>query len=232
VGSATIALWLTECQNDIRAHADHLCELDAAVGDGDHGTNMTRGFDAVGQAVADHADGSSPGELLILAGGTLLSTIGGASGALWGLALRRAGRSLGQAPKVDGMALADAVDAMVDAVVELGEASPGDKTMLDALMPAALTMRQTLDSGQSLSAALTAAAEAARYGADATAQMEARKGRASFMGARSIGHQDPSANSTAIVFACLQRAVASPGSACEPGSPVPVRGAAKNVTHP
>jgi dihydroxyacetone kinase phosphoprotein-dependent L subunit len=211
IGPNTIALWLTETEREITAQADHLSALDAALGDGDHGTNMRRGFKAVGKAIADRGDGALPGELLMLAGKTLLSTIGGASGALWGLALRRAGRALGTADQIHPIDLAAAVDAMVDAVVELGQASVGEKTLLDALKPAATTLRQELEAGSSLEHAVTQAAHAARAGADATADMEARKGRASFMGARSLGHQDPSANTTAILFSCLQRAVARPG---------------------
>lgn len=157
----------------------------------------------------------------MLAGKTLASTIGGASGALWGLALRRAGRALGPTDQFDGMILADALDAMVEAVVDLGEASLGDKTMLDALLPAANAMRGALQAEASLPEAASAAARAARDGADATAQMEARKGRASFLGARSIGHQDPSANSTAILFACLARAVSSSVTAPSTRSSIP-----------
>lgn len=206
----TIALWLAEAEHEIKAHADHLSELDAALGDGDHGTNMRRGFDAVGKALAEQSEGTPPGQLLTLAGKTLISTIGGASGALWGLALRRAGRALGDGEHFDGPALADALDAMVAAIVELGEASPGDKTMLDALLPAATALREALAAGHPVEQAVAAASDAARAGADATAQMEARKGRASFMGERSIGHQDPSANSAAIVLAALRVAVAEP----------------------
>ena len=207
----TITLWLAEAESDIRAQADHLSALDAALGDGDHGTNMRRGFAAVAKALAEQGEGIPPGQLLILAGKTLISTIGGASGALWGLALRRAGRSLGDAQHFDGHVLASALDAMVGAVVELGEASPGDKTMLDALLPAATALREELDAGRPVGQAVAAAAEAARAGADATAEMQARKGRASFMAERSIGHQDPSANSVAIVLAALERAVSRPG---------------------
>jgi len=207
----TIIRWLTEVEREIKVEADHLSALDAALGDGDHRTNMSRGFEAVGNVLAEQSEGMPPGQLLILAGKTLISTIGGASGALWGLALRRAGRALGAAEHFDGHGLADALDAMVAAIVELGEASPGDKTMLDALMPAAAALREALAAGRPVERAVAAAADAARAGADATAQMEARKGRASFMGERSIGHQDPSANSAAIVFAALQRAVAEPG---------------------
>ena len=209
-GGDTIVRWLTEARHEIAHHADELCALDAALGDGDHGTNMRRGFDAVGAAVSAPEAEAAPGAVLTLAGKTLLSTIGGASGALWGLALRRAGRALGDTPRVTPGQLADGVDAMVDAVVELGGASIGDKTMLDALAPAAAALRSAIERGDSLADAAGAAARAARSGAEATVQMEARKGRASFMGARSIGYADPSATSTAIVFTCLERALVIP----------------------
>lgn len=200
--------WLAGSADAIDAEASRLCDLDAALGDGDHGTNMRRGFAAVAQALTSADAPPSPGGLLMLAGQTLLNTIGGASGALWGLALRRAGRTLGDALIIAPLRLADGVDAMVDAVIELGAAAPGDKTMLDALAPASASLRAGLVDGASLAEAARSAAEAARAGADATADMLARKGRASFLAERSLGHQDPSANTAAIVFECLHRAVA------------------------
>jgi dihydroxyacetone kinase-like protein len=212
LAAGTIRLWLAEAEREIKARADHLCELDAALGDGDHGTNMSRGFDAVGEALAGQDEDTPPGQLLMLAGQTLVSTIGGASGALWGLGLRRAGRALGDAERFDAGALCDALDAAVAAMVELGEAGPGDKTLLDALLPATGTLRGALAAGRPLEEAVAAAAAAARAGADATAGMEARKGRASYLGKRSIGHQDPSANSAAIVLAALSRAIPLPAA--------------------
>src|SRR3954454_14801523 len=115
---------------------DYLTQLDAAIGDGDHGTNMNRGFEAVEKALAGQNGNVPPGRLLILAGKTLVSTVGGASGPLWGSALRAAGRTLGDAETFDGAELATALDAAIAAVVDLGAATPGDKTMIDALMPA------------------------------------------------------------------------------------------------
>jgi dihydroxyacetone kinase-like protein len=208
VRAQTITAWMTEAEADVRAQSDYLTQLDAAIGDGDHGINMRRGFDAVGKALAAQGDAIAPGRLLILAGKTLVSTVGGASGPLWGSALRRAGRSLGDVETFDGFALAAALDAAVDAVVELGAAAPGDKTMIDALMPACAALRGALDGGRSLADAVSAAADAARAGAEATVPMQARKGRASYLGERSIGHQDPGATSATIVVRALQRAVA------------------------
>jgi dihydroxyacetone kinase-like protein len=207
VRADTITTWMSEAETDIKAQSDYLTQLDAAIGDGDHGTNMRRGFDAVGKAMAGQGDGVPPGRLLIVAGKTLVSTVGGASGPLWGSALRRAGRALGDAETFDGRQLALALDAAIEAVVELGAASPGDKTMIDALVPAAQALRTALDSDLPLEAALEAAAGAAQAGAEATTPMQARKGRASYLGERSIGHQDPGATSAVIVLAALSRAV-------------------------
>src|SRR6202007_713379 len=184
-------VWLAEAEEQIKAQSDYLTQLDAAIGDGDHGTNMRRGFDARGKALAGKGAAPPPGRLLIVAGKTLVATVGGASGPLWGSALRRAGRALGDAENFDGRELALALGAAIDGVVELGAAAPGDKTMVDALVPAAKAMHAAIDSGGSLEKAVRAAADAARDGAEATVPMRARKGRASYLGERSVGHQDP-----------------------------------------
>lgn len=209
VHAATITTWLADAGEDISAQSDYLTQLDAAIGDGDHGTNMRRGFEAVDKALAGQGDSTPPGQLLIVAGKTLVATVGGASGPLWGSAFRRAGRKLGDSDSFDGKQLALALDAAIEGVVELGAAAPGDKTMVDALAPAARAMHDALDSGRSLEEAAKAAAEAARAGAEATIPMQARKGRASYLGERSIGHQDPGATSTAIIIAALSRAVSA-----------------------
>jgi dihydroxyacetone kinase-like protein len=206
VGSISVTAWMDEASAVIAAQADHLTQLDAAIGDGDHGVNLARGFRAVREAF-ENSDTLPPGKLLILAGKTLVSTVGGASGPLWGSALRRAGRALGDADTFDGFALAAALDAAVAAVVELGAAAPGDKTMIDALVPATAALHAALDGGRGLADALAAAADAAAAGAEATVPMQARKGRASYLGERSIGHQDPGATSATIVMRALQRAV-------------------------
>jgi phosphoenolpyruvate---glycerone phosphotransferase subunit DhaL len=207
VHAETITIWLREVEEQISSQSDYLTQLDAAIGDGDHGTNMRRGFEAVGKALAGQGAETPPGRLLILTGKTLVATVGGASGPLWGSALRRAGRALGDVESFDGHQLASALDAAIDGVVELGAAAPGDKTMVDALAPAARTLHESLDTGRSLDEAVRAAAEAARAGAEATVPMRARKGRASYLGERSIGHQDPGATSAAIILAALSRAV-------------------------
>jgi phosphoenolpyruvate---glycerone phosphotransferase subunit DhaL len=202
---------MTEVASAVEAEADHLTQLDSAIGDGDHGVNMTRGFRAVVAALDGQGEEEPPGRQLIVAGKTLVSTVGGASGPLWGLALRRAGRALGDAPEVDGAGLVSALDAALAAVVELGAAEPGDKTMVDALGPAIEALRERVAAGEELEAALEEAAGAADAGARATTPMQARKGRASYLGERSVGHQDPGATSTALIVRALGRAVGRPG---------------------
>jgi dihydroxyacetone kinase-like protein len=207
VRSATVNVWMSEAAEAIRRERDHLTQLDAAIGDGDHGVNMDRGFEAVGKALAGQDGSVPPGRLLILAGKTLVSTVGGASGPLWGTAFRQAGRALGDREDLDGPGLVEALDAAVAGVVDLGAAAPGDKTMVDALGPAAEALRDAVERGLPLGEAVGAAAAAAEEGARATVPMQARKGRASYLGERSIGHQDPGATSSALILRALERAV-------------------------
>jgi dihydroxyacetone kinase-like protein len=205
VDAGTIRRWLTESATAVREQRDYLTQLDAAIGDADHGTNMDRGFAAVVKKL-DGLD-APPGKLLTTAGSTLVSTVGGASGPLWGTALRRAGRQLGDADDFDLDELAAALDAALAGVVELGAAQEGDKTMVDALAPAVRALRARLDAGDGLSEALAAARAAGEEGMRATAPLQASKGRASYLGERSIGHQDPGATSTALIIAALERSV-------------------------
>lgn len=206
--AATISTWMREVDSSVRAERDHLVQLDAAVGDADHGINMARGFEAVVQALgADN--GSPPGRLLIIAGRTLVSTVGGASGPLWGSALRSGGRVLGDQTTFDGAQLAEVLAAALASVKDLGTASLGDKTMVDALEPAVETLKSRIANGESLAHAIDAAAAAAEAGMRATIPLQARKGRASYLGERSVGHQDPGATSTALIMRALQRAITS-----------------------
>lgn len=206
--AATISSWMQEIETSVRAERDHLVQLDAAIGDGDHGINMTRGFEAVVQALGADS-GSPPGRLLIIAGRTLVSTVGGASGPLWGSALRAGGRTLGDETTFDGAQLAEVLGAALASVKDLGTAALGDKTMVDALEPAVETLRARIADGVPLLQALEAAAEAAEAGMRGTIPLQARKGRASYLGERSVGHQDPGATSTALIVRALQRAVIS-----------------------
>jgi dihydroxyacetone kinase-like protein len=206
--AATISTWMREVEASVRAERDHLVQLDSAIGDADHGINMTRGFEAVVQALgADN--GSPPGRLLIIAGRTLVSTVGGASGPLWGSALRSGGRVLGDQTTFDGAQLAEVLAAALASVKDLGTASLGDKTMVDALEPAVETLKSRIADGGSVAEAVEAAAAAAEAGMRATIPLQARKGRASYLGERSMGHQDPGATSTALIMRALQRAVTS-----------------------
>jgi dihydroxyacetone kinase-like protein len=207
VQSVTITAWMGEIAAAVRAEREYLTQLDGAIGDGDHGINMNRGFDAVSKALAVQENGTPPGRLLIIVGKTLVSTVGGASGPLWGTAFRRAGRALGDAESFDGAALLGALEAALAGVVELGAAAPEDKTMVDALTPALAALREALAAGQPVDVALAGAARAAEEGARATIPMQARKGRASYLGERSIGHQDPGATSAAVVMRALEHAV-------------------------
>lgn len=207
--SAQTARWLRESSSAIADNKDYLTQLDAAIGDADHGSNMTRGFAAVEQKLDELDGGSPPGRILIAAGQTLVSTVGGASGPLWGTALRRAGRAMGDVEQVDDEGLIEALEAAVDGVVELGAAQPGDKTMVDALRPAVDALRAETPEG-GLARGLAAATAAAEEGMQATVPMLARKGRASYLGERSIGHQDPGATSAALIIGALERALAGP----------------------
>jgi phosphoenolpyruvate---glycerone phosphotransferase subunit DhaL len=204
VDAGTVRRWLESAAATLREQRDYLTQLDAAIGDADHGTNMDRGF----TAVVDKLGGldAAPGKLLTTAGATLVSTVGGASGPLWGTAFRRAGRALGDAEEFGGAELALAFEAALEGVVELGAAQEGDKTMVDALAPAVHALRAQLDGGGDVAAALAAARAACEEGMRATTPMQASKGRASYLGERSIGHQDPGATSTALIVAALEQA--------------------------
>lgn len=215
--------WINSAAEAIQANRDHLTELDAAIGDADHGTSLARGFAAVTAALDAAAldtaardtaardtaapGAATPGAVLMLTGGTLISTVGGASGPLYGVAFRRAGKALGAELDVGLPALAHALEAALAGIRQLGAASEGDKTMVDALAPAVRALDAAIADGQREAGALTALAEAAAAGAAATVPMQARKGRASYLGPRSVGHEDPGAASTALILAALRDAV-------------------------
>lgn len=187
--------WMTATAASVDREAERLTALDSPIGDADHGSNLQRGFTAVVTVLEKEAPGT-PGGVLTLAGRQLISTVGGASGPLYGTLLRRTGKALGDAGEVSADQLAEALRVGVDAVMTLGGAAPGDKTMIDALVPAVDAL------GDSFAAARTAAEE----GAVATTPLQARKGRASYVGERSIGHQDPGATSAALLIAGLAEA--------------------------
>ena len=205
LGGPELAAWLAELARRVAEDKDALTELDAAIGDGDHGANLARGFGAVVEAVGD-GQGQEAGALLKKVGMTLVSKVGGASGPLYGtLFLRMAGAAKGDL--LDPAAFAAALRGGVVGVQERGKAEPGDKTMLDALLPACDALDAAVAGGSSLGECLAAAAAAAQEGRDATTPMLARKGRASYLGERSVGHQDPGATSSALLVQAAQSAL-------------------------
>jgi phosphoenolpyruvate---glycerone phosphotransferase subunit DhaL len=201
--SAFFRAWLAEAGTVIEAQRDHLTQLDAAIGDADHGINLARGFSAITIAL-DQAATPTPGSVLILAGSTLISKVGGASGPLYGMALRQAGKSLGDTADASLPDLAASLEAALAGVQKLGAAREGEKTMVDALAPAVAALQKAISEGAKADAALNAAAQAAADGAQATISMQALKGRASYLGPRSVGHEDPGAASTALIIGALR----------------------------
>ncbi|MEU5220328.1 dihydroxyacetone kinase subunit DhaL [Streptomyces sp. NPDC020807] len=184
--------WLTGAAQVVSREADRLTDLDSAIGDADHGANLRRGFAAVAEVLAEEPP-PTPGAVLVAAGRELISTVGGASGPLYGTLLRRAGKALGEDAAVGRERFAEALGAGVGAVGQLGGAQVGDKTMLDALVPGVEGLRTSFEAGRAAAAA----------GALGTVPLRARKGRASYLGERSIGHEDPGAASSALLLAAL-----------------------------
>ncbi|WP_235922227.1 dihydroxyacetone kinase subunit DhaL [Lentzea tibetensis] len=189
-------------------HADQLTQLDAAIGDADHGHNMRRGFGMVVPALAGHRC-ATVGEVLVKTGSTLITSMGGAAGPLYGSAFRAAGKKL-NTPDATPEAFLMSWYAALTAIRQLGGASPGDKTMVDAFAAGVNAFEEATWRGADLAAAAAKAAAAANAGARSTIPLHARKGRASYLGARSVGHQDPGATSTALIFRALADVAAMP----------------------
>jgi len=202
---AGVTAWLTRFRDLVTAQRAHLTELDSAIGDADHGANMARGTAAVLEKL-----GSAPPEtldaLFKTAGMTLVSTVGGSSGPLYGTFFLRMGAGVGAVASIDAAALGAALRAGVEGVAQRGKAEPGDKTMLDAMLPA---LDAFDGAGGDLAAAAAAASSAADAARDATAPLQARKGRASYLGERSVGHIDPGAASAALLFTALAETVSA-----------------------
>jgi dihydroxyacetone kinase-like protein len=206
ITTADLAGWLREFARQVHEERDHLTELDSAIGDADHGSNMDRGL-AAAVAAVDAAAPATPGALLKKVGTTLVSTVGGASGPLYGTLFLRMGAALGDGDDVHPTQLATALRAGLDGVAARGKAELGDKTMLDALGPAVDALDAALADGRDLADALGTARSAAEQGRDGTIPLQARKGRASYLGERSIGHQDPGATSVELMVAALVTAL-------------------------
>jgi dihydroxyacetone kinase-like protein len=213
MGDVNISLltgWVREFARVIGENAQYLTDLDAAIGDADHGINMDRGMRAVVDALDENAP-ADLSELCKLVGMTLVKAVGGASGPLYGTFFLRMAPALGSGESVDAADFAKALRAGVEGVVQRGRAEAGDKTMFDALAPTLDALDAALASGAGLAAALADATVAAEKGRDATESMVARKGRASYLGQRSVGHLDPGAASSAMLIAAAATAFATSG---------------------
>jgi dihydroxyacetone kinase-like protein len=199
ITSDDVVAWIQLAADVFRGEKEHLTELDSAIGDADHGINMDRGFQAV-VAKLPTLPQDDIGALLKGVGMTLMSTVGGASGPLYGSFFLQLGNATAGKSDIDVAEFAAAMDNGIARVQGLGKAEAGDKTMLDALFPAQAALHHAADAGENPSAALGAAAEAAEEGMRATIPLVARKGRASYLGDRSAGHQDPGATSTSLLL--------------------------------
>ncbi len=194
--------WIVEAARLVVDNADHLTDLDAAIGDADHGINLRRGFQAA-VAMLDETDPATPGAVLATVGRALISKTGGASGPLYGTAFRQAAKTLGEDADVSAVHLGAALQAALAGIQQLGAAAEGDKTMVDALGPAVGAYQAVIETGGDLAEATRAAADAAARGLQETVAMQARKGRASYLGARTVGHEDPGAASTVLILRAL-----------------------------
>lgn len=190
--------WILNCADAVDEHKQELTNLDREIGDADHGENMARGFDAVRSRLNDADGEQSISDVLGLVARTLISTVGGASGPLYGTAFLKAAKAVKPFDTLDGQGALKLVAAFEDGIVTRGKANPGDKTMVDAIDAAREDATQAVDDGPA--AVLAAAARGARVGAEATIPMVAHKGRASYLGERAVGHQDPGATSTALIW--------------------------------
>ena len=206
--AAGVRAWAAAVAAAVVAERDRLTDLDAAIGDGDHGVNLSRGFTAVTDALAA-ADADTPGAVAILVGRTLISSVGGTSGPLYGTLFRAMGKSFGQGTTVDAEQVLAGLNAGLAGIGKLGSAVPGDKTMVDALTPALEAWEADVADGGDLASAARAGAEAAAQGSEATIPMEARRGRASYLGPRSAGHEDPGAASTVMVLEALRDVISA-----------------------
>lgn len=203
--------WIELAAADVAEQRDYLVDLDRAIGDGDHGENMDRGFKAALEALGQ-AQPASVAEVLKTVAKTLMSTVGGAAGPLYGTAFLRASKAAGEGD-LDGAGVAAVIAGALDGIQARGKATTGEKTMVDAWTPALEAARAAAESGSDPAAVLEAAATAAEAGAAATEPLRATKGRASYLGERSIGHLDPGAVSTSLILRAAVRAAGEAGAA-------------------
>ena len=203
--------WIELAAADVAEQRDYLVDLDRAIGDGDHGENMDRGFKAAVEAL-EQAQPGSVAEVLKTVAKTLMSTVGGAAGPLYGTAFLRASKAAGDG-ELDAAGVAAIIEGALGGIQARGKATTGEKTMVDAWTPALEAARAAAESGSDPAAVLEAAATAAEAGAAATEPMRATKGRASYLGERSIGHLDPGAVSTSLILRAAVRAAGEAGAA-------------------
>ena len=206
IGTSELTAFLRLFAERLAERKSELTDLDSQIGDADHGINMNRGFTAVVGKLDEAGDETTPGALAKQVGMTLISTVGGASGPLYGTFFLRLAGGLGEASTVTPEAFGQALRAALEGVAQRGKAELDDKTMVDAMRPAVDAYEATVDQG--LGQALAAAATAAATGRDRVTPLVARKGRASYLGERSANHQDPGATSTTILFESLRDALA------------------------
>ena len=197
-----IVQWLSNLSGVLTENKEYLTELDSAIGDADHGINMKRGFDRVMDKLPSVAD-KDIGNVLKTTGMTLISSVGGASGPLYGTFFMRSGMAAAAKEELSGEDLVTLLQAGVDGIVQRGRAQVGDKTMIDAWMPALDAMKESLAAGNDTVTALEVAVAAAEQGMKDTIPLQAKKGRASYLGERSIGHQDPGATSSYLMLKTL-----------------------------
>jgi phosphoenolpyruvate---glycerone phosphotransferase subunit DhaL len=197
-----IVQWLEKVATVIEANKDYLTQLDAAIGDADHGANMSRGFKKVMSQLPNVAD-KDIGNILKTTGMALISSVGGAGGPLYGTLFMRAGMAIDAKHELTGEDMITFLQAAVDGVVQRGKARLGDKTMLDALAPASEAFKEAIEAGEDTVEALRKAVAAAEQGKKDTIPMLAKKGRASYLGERSVGHQDPGATSSYLILKAL-----------------------------
>lgn len=212
LGTDWALAWIREAAQVVSDNRAALIKLDREIGDGDHGENMDRGFTAVIKKLDDAAP-ASIADVLKLVATTLMSTVGGAAGPLYGTAFLRASKAAGQAENqngaLDAAAVAAVLEAGLEGVVARGKAETGEKTMVDAWAPAVAAAKNIAATGGDAAEALRAAADAARTGARATEPLVARKGRASYLGERAVGHRDPGAQSSALILDAAARMAAA-----------------------
>ena len=203
--------WIELAAVDVAEQRDYLVDLDRAIGDGDHGENMDRGFKAAVEALGQ-AEPASVAEVLKTVAKTLMSTVGGAAGPLYGTAFLRASKAAGDG-ELDAAGVAAIIEGALGGIQARGKATTGEKTMVDAWTPALDAARAAAESGADAVATLQAAATAAEAGAAATEPLRATKGRASYLGERSIGHLDPGAVSTSLILRAAACAAGEVGAA-------------------